>query len=523
MAITSLYPMFAQLTSTNLPIAIVTFSGTPSDTAQIQGNLKIIDNVSGVNTPTDAPKFDGMIGVRLRGNTTYPKKSYSIETWSATSVSLDTSLLGMPSENDWVLLSSYEDRSLARFMLSTKTVQKMGRYAPRMKYCELIVNSQYQGIYLLGEKIKRDSNRVDISKLTNIDVSGNNLTGGYILNVDGGSNGWTSPYAPPFGTTQTIKVQIEYPDPSDILPVQENYIEAYVDSFENAMNAANFQDTTLGWRRFGGVNSMADYMIITEVCKDLDAYRKNAYFYKDKGNKLRFGPIWGHDVAWKNSADCNAAKDTGWAFNHGAVCATNTRLAPFWWSKVVTDTAYMRELKCAYSLYRMPGGALDTTTLFSVLDSVNTYLNAQSAVSRNFTQWPIWGVPIVNEPTPMASTYSEELANMKAFIKARLAWLDTKWYMSTGCPLPASVQNIMVSQNVRVYPNPASSELTVTIQTASRKACTIRVVNMQGATMFQTNSTTNTSTLNISNLAPGLYFVHIYDGEQMVSKKFVKQ
>lgn len=523
MAVISLQSAFAQLTSTNLPIAIVTFTGTPTDSTQLQGNLQIIDNTSGINTPTDPPKFSGMVGVKYRGNTAYPKKSYSIETWSSPTISLDTSLLNMPSENDWVLLASYEDRSLARFMLSTKTMEKMGRYAPRMKYCELIVNNQYQGIYLFGEKIKRDSNRVDIAKLTNIDVSGNNLTGGYILLVDGGNNGWTSAYAPPYGTTQTIKIQVDYPDPADILPVQENYIQSYVDSFENAMNASNFQDTTLGWRRFGGVNSMADYMIMTEVCKDLDAYRKNAFFYKDKGSKLRFGPIWGHELAYKNTIDCESDKDTGWAFNSGSVCSSNSRLAPFWWSKVTTDTAFMRELKCAYSSYRMPGNALDTARMFAVLDSINTYLNAQSAVIRNFVQWPIWGVPIVNEPTPMAINYAEELAHMKSYLKARLAWLDTQWYTTTGCPFASAVNDIIAGNNISIYPNPAATELTISIQTNEKKQCHVEVVNLQGSVLLKTKTVRNNTQLNIAELPAGMYFIKITEGQHLVTKKFVKQ
>ncbi len=41
----------------------------------------------------------------------------------------------------------------------------MGHYAPRTVYCEVVLNEQYKGIYLLGEKIKQDKNRVNIAKL----------------------------------------------------------------------------------------------------------------------------------------------------------------------------------------------------------------------------------------------------------------------------------------------------------------------------------------------------------------------
>lgn len=514
----------AQLTSTNLPIVLLTTSATINDTVQVQASMKIVDNASGLNHPTDAPKFDGMVGLRYRGNTSYPKKSLSVETWSSPTISLDTSLLNMPSENDWVLLASYEDRSMARFLLSSKTVQGMGRYAPRLRYCELMLNGNYQGIYLFGEKIKRDSNRVDLAKLTNIDVSGDNLTGGYICVLDGGSTGWTSAYAPPLGTAaQSIKFQMEYPDPADILPVQLNYIHAYVDSFENAMNASNYQDTLLGWRRFAGKNTAMDYMIINEVCKDIDAYRKNAFLNKDKLGKIKFGPIWGHDVAWKNTTDCTAASDTGWAFNYGGTCTTDSRLAPFWWAKLTTDTAFMRELKCTYSQYRKPANPLDTTVLFAALDSVKTYLNAQGAVSRNFTQWPIWGVPIVNEPTPMASDYDTEIANLKTFIKARLAWLDTKWYQANGCPFPDAVQNIIAAQNVSLYPNPAGNQLNISLQTSSKLKAQVNIIDVQGKVVMTVEMKNNLAQLDISNLKPGMYFAKISANDHQVVKRFVKE
>lgn len=514
----------AQITSTNLPIAIVTSIGTINDTDQVQGTLVIIDNASGVNTPTDAPKFNGMVGLRYRGNSGSPKKSLSLETWSSNSVSLDTSLLNMPSENDWVLLSAYEDRSLSRFMLSTKTVERMGRYSPRMRYCELILNNQYQGIYLFGERIKRDSNRVDIAKLTNIDISGINLTGGYILKVDGGNDGFTSTFPPLYGTAaQDIEVQIEYPDPNEIVPVQEAYIAAYIDSFEVAMNAANFQDTTLGWRKFAGVNTMADYMIITEVAKDFDAYRKNAFLYKDKAEKLRFGPIWGHDLAWKNTVDCNSASDTGWAFQLGAACTTNGRLAPFWWEKVTTDTAFLRVLKCTYTDYRKPGNALDTVKLFQILDSTYTYLNANGAVTRNFTQWPIWGVPIVNEPTPMATNMQEEMQAMKNFIKLRLAWLDTKWIQTTGCPTPIGVSDYILPNQVAIYPNPSGSMVYLEMQSMARKESRIRVTSMSGMVMSDISGTGNRTLLDVHTWAPGIYVVHVYVDGRMITKKLIKE
>ena len=353
----------AQLNSTNLPIIILSTSSSIG-TSVVQANFSIIDNATGINTPTSTPAYSGIVGIKLRGNVitqSYPKKSYSIETWSAPNVNLDTALLGMPTENDWVLLASYPDRSLLRTTLSFSLHEKMGRYAPRIRYCEVILNNQYQGIYTFGEKIKHDLNRVNISTLTSSDNSGVNLTGGYIWKIDDEVGaGWTSGYTPPFATTQQFKFNYEYPSAGNITPAQGAYAKSFVDSFENALHAANFQDTALGWRQFAAVGSFVDFMIMQEVSRNNEAYRQNTFLYKDKSKKLRVGPLWNGELAYYNTSSCNSNVDTGWCYNLGGVCGTELKLAPFWWSKLATDTNFMDTLKCTYQNYRQPGNVLDT-------------------------------------------------------------------------------------------------------------------------------------------------------------------
>lgn len=501
----------AQITS-NLPIVIVT-TPTAISTSQIQGTLSIVDNSSGINNQTDPPTFTGMIGIRIRGASTTPKLSYSLETWVSNGVSLDTALLGMASDNDWVLLSSYNDRSLARTVLTNRLHENMSRYAPRMEHCELIVNGAYQGVYLFGEKIKRTAGRLDLSKLNVTDNSGSQLTGGYIWRLDDGTPLWTSSFPPPYATTQQINFIIDYPDAADITPAQTNYIKAYVDSFENAMNASNFQDTLLGWRRFGAVNGFSDFIILNELAHNYDAYRNNYYMYKDRDKKLRPGPVWGFDLAWYNTTDCNASKDTGWCYNVGAVCGTLGKLPPFWWSKLTTDTAFMRNLKCEYKTYRMPGNILDTTKIFYVLDSVRTRLNANGALTRNFTQWPIWGVNLNNEPTPMASNYNEEIDALKQYIKKRLSWLDAQWAIS-NCPWPLGTENVSIENSFSVYPNPAGSEIQILHLNGHPEEWNYAVMDLQGRSCIQGVSKEQRQQVRLSGLKPGFYLLRIQQNGQ---------
>ncbi len=514
----------AQLTSTNLPIVIVTTPASVNGTQQ-QGTLSIIDNASGVNLVTDPPTYTGMIGINWRGTTAYPKYNYNVETWSTPGNNINVSLMGMPAENDWVLMSSYTDRSLIRSTFSYKLFEGFLRYSPRMRHCELIVNNQYQGVYLFGEKIKRDIGRLDIATLNVIDNFGDELTGGYILKIDNGNGqGWTSQYTPPYATNQTMTFQYEYPDPSDITPAQKNYIKAYVDSFELSLNNANFQDTSIGWRKYGAIGGFIDYMIIQELSRNYDAYRQNVYMYKDKLKKLRPSPLWNMELAWRNTADCNSAVDTGFTWNLGGACPNETKLAPFWWSKLNTDTAFVRELKCTYSNYRKPGQPLDTTKIFFLVDSMAATLIAQGAVLRNFTQWPIWGVPIVNEPAPMPTTYGQEIANFKTFIRNRLAWLDTKWTLNGGCPFPTAVADQPMEQLISVYPIPTQHEVNIVLSDFKARSLQVALCNLQGQVLKQETMQLARHTLSLRDLAPGIYMVRITDAKtnQQFIRKVVK-
>lgn len=88
---------------------------------------------------------------------------------------------GLPKENDWVLYGPEADATLGFRNLIAYTLSRgMGRYASRLKYCELFLvqdgkplnKNHYNGLYLLAEKVKRGENRVDISKQKEDDLSG---------------------------------------------------------------------------------------------------------------------------------------------------------------------------------------------------------------------------------------------------------------------------------------------------------------------------------------------------------------
>jgi spore coat protein CotH len=391
--------------------------------------MGIIYNGEGVRNYMTNPynNYRNNIGIELRGSTSqsFPQKSYSIETRDVFGVEHDTVVLGMPAENSWILYAPYDDKTCLRNTMTFDIVNKSGRYASRTKFCELVLNGQYQGIYVWMEKIKRDGNRVNISKLEVADTTGDNLTGGYIFKIDkptgeGGNDGWNSTYQP--ATGKYIHFLYEYPKDSDIVTPQKNFIKAYVDSFEVALKAANFADPVNGYRKYMDVNSFIDYFIVNEVSRNVDGYRLSTFLYKDRasnGGKIFIGPVWDYNIAWWNANYCSGNLSTGWAYNFNSVC-NDTYMVPFWWAKLIQDTNFKNSLKCRWTELRQ--NVLSISALYSYIDTVASQLN--EAQARHFVKWPILGVYTWPNPTPYATTYAGEITAIKNWIQSRMNWLD---------------------------------------------------------------------------------------------------
>jgi spore coat protein CotH len=274
-----------------------------------------------VNDPFN--DYDGRIGIEIRGSSSqmFPKKQYGVELWDENGEGIDASLLGFPEEEDWILFAPYNDKSLLRDVLAYKLGRDMGRYAPRTKYCEVVLNGQYDGVYVLIEKIKRDKNRVDINKLDPDEISGNSLTGGYIIKVDkttgSGGDGWFSTYPPANNQNgQKIFFQYEEPKSEDIVSEQQQYIQQFIASFENVLAGDNFKDPVDGYAKYIDVDSFIDYFIINEVTKNVDAYRLSTFLHKQRdsdGGKLVMGPIWDYNLGFGNADYCTQGNPEGFA------------------------------------------------------------------------------------------------------------------------------------------------------------------------------------------------------------------
>ena len=474
------------LQSSNLPIIkINTVGQIIPDDPKISARMMIIDNGPGVrNYSSDtATIYNGYIGIELRGSSSqgFPKKSYGLETQDSLGGDLDTSLFGLPSESDWILNANYTDKTLMRNVLSYDLSRGMGHYASRHQYCELLINGQYQGVYIFMEKIKRDQSRVDIAKLTTADTTGDDLTGGYILKIgkSTGSSGpgFTSPYSPPFGGPPHT-MQFEYPEYDEILPVQASYIEQYCDSFENALFGPQYADPLTGYRKYVDLGSWVDYFLLNELSKNVDGYRISTYFFKQKdsdGGLLHMGPVWDYDIAWGNADYYGGDVSSGYSyiFNHPG----DGNQVPFWWYKLMQDTYFKNTVRCRWEELR--DSLLTTANLHNWIDSVGNYLDESQA--RNFNMWPILGVYVWPNPSPIPPDYAGVKQELKDWITNRATWLDT--FLPGNCSL-TGIDETAVYTNVTAYPNPAGDDTWILLPEEIHGTTTLRIYDAPGRLLY---------------------------------------
>ncbi|MES2386968.1 MAG: CotH kinase family protein [Bacteroidota bacterium] len=494
--------------SSNLPIIHIRTTQDIPDEPKITADMGIIYNGPGLRNYRDSSwnHFTGKIGIEIRGasSQSFPKKSFSVETRDDTGANRDVSLLGMPAENDWVLYAPYTDKTFMRDALAYSWGRDMGRYASRTAFCELFINNIYQGIYCLEEKVKRSSKRVNISKLKPEDIAGDNLTGGYLLELDrpaGPETYFESRYTPPNSNGYLPKVSYIDPDGTELLPVQKNYITNFFRRMEDTLKRAPFSPTG-GYHRYMDVDSYIDFFLINEISNNVDGYRLSTYFYKNKNSKdslMHMGPFWDFNLGFGNADYCDASATNNWAWDIGSRCRGSDNLPAFWWSRLNQDPDWHKRVECRYQHLR--------TTIWSNakvtarIDSFQTLLT--EAAQRNFVKWPIIG-QYVWPNAFVGGTWAQDMNYLKIWIGDRLNWLD--FNIPLRCTLTGVEGPEIKEQRFSVYPNPASGNI---VNLTLPYSGTVKLWNILGKQVIEQAVVPGDGTLDIQGLSPGLYRVEL--------------
>ena len=426
------FSVFAQtFTDSNLPIVSIVTDNNPItnlpleilDDPKILATMKIIKRPDGgrnylsdINTTTYL-NYSGRIGIEIRGSTSQdlPKKAYSLTTLKADNISNNNvSILGMPSENDWILNGLAFDPSLIRDYLSYNLSRQIGNYASRTEYCEVILNGNYIGLYIMQEKIKAGSDRVNVLKIGTSDSSSLNVTGGYITKADKTTGGYPVAWTMPTYVASVDFIH-ELPKPEAVLPVQTTYI---YDQFLQLASTSNANATSVinGYPSVIDVPSFVDFMLINELASNADAYQFSTYFHKDRNGKLRAGPIWDFNLTLGNDLflwGFDRSHYDVWQFADGGNDGAR------FWTDLFNNPTYKCYLSKRWHELTLTGQPLSESSLNEFIDA--TIATISEASIRENLRW-------ANIPDQAA-----EIANIKTFITNRINWMTTNIGPYSSC------------------------------------------------------------------------------------------
>jgi hypothetical protein len=441
------------LTDSNLPIVIINIDGGAGipDEPKVKGTMKILyagegqrNVVANQNDPTKL-NYNGRLEIEIRGSSSQvlEKKQYALTTLKADNVSNNNvSLLGMPAENDWILSGLAFDASFMRDYLAFTLSRRVGQYAPRTQYCELILNGDYRGLYMLVEKIKVDDGRVDVTKIEPSDNVLPDLSGGYITKADKIAGVDISAWK-----MEGTDFVHEFPKSNEITAAQNAYIQSV---FLSLSDQASISSVRTGYPSVIDVPSFLDFMLINELGSNADVYQFSTYFHKDKNAKLRAGPIWdsnltyGYDlVHW----GLNRSFPNVWQFNN------NDNIGPQFWRSLFNNSAFKCYLAKRWNALTQPGQPLNQESLFDLVDETATLLSEASV--REHTRWDAQIYTPYYSNWGLNSTLTGQVSVIKNFMAQRITWMTTNLGSFSACSNVATPP--LVITRINYHPETTSS------------------------------------------------------------------
>jgi CotH kinase protein/Bacterial Ig-like domain (group 3) len=428
----------------NLPVVNINTNGAPivDKTTNVPGTITITSADGQTPYLPNSDDSDNAATFHVHGNTTalMPKLPYHVKLNTSLDL-LGTMGLNCPyvtskgkpicdKSKSYILLANYDDKTFLRDWAASALANSIPigngylsspsnspspsgtsalmPWAPNSLFVELYVNGTYEGNYQLIEEIKVDSHRVNITELSESDVT-DDITGGYLLEID---NRWGEDVM--FSTAQGVPIGVVDPDfsPDPAVPQQTSYITNYVDNAEDALFASNFTDPALGWRGYFDEASAVNFYIVNDLMGNVDGGGpgNSLYLYKAIDNPfLYMGPVWDFDVS---SGNVNYAP-----ISNPTVPWMQTQ-SP-WYTQWFKDPGFKADVTTQWN-------ALKNNGVFTTwLASLHTQATAlQQSQANNFGRWPMQGIQIWPNPEA-AGSYDGEVQYLTTWLQLRMAYLDS--------------------------------------------------------------------------------------------------
>ena len=389
----------ASLICTTLPLMRITCEGEISPDREVVSDVHVTlyDNRSGA--ADRLLQSDATLHVRGRTTVHYPKHSYriSLKRRSASGdreVNNDLSLLGMRSDDDWILYSAYNDHEKVRnvfcsnlWSVSCGTDNRDGRdTGTEYRYVELFLNGRYDGLYALGYPVQskafrygKDSDRECLYKVN--DFGDDNRL---YFDREGTIVGYEPDREPAKG------------DPRGLLKKYYTTLGLYGDDNEVLRKGID-------------VDNAIDFWLFVDLIQGIDNRIKNYYLglTEENGTVRALYAPWDMDASWGRSIDMST-------YEYPADMDVIFRSGYLYRLIANGDPAIRRAVTEKYASLRK--GAWSDAAIMGMLDGLETDIYGSGAFLRDRARWPdgnYW------DP-------DKGLSDLRTFVAARLAYMDAR-------------------------------------------------------------------------------------------------
>ena len=347
------------------------FDYTTTDNGEetIKVDFSVIDLQKGSNSITDNPTLSSIAEIKYRGNSSryFNKKSYSIHLVLEDGSENKKEIAGMSEHDEWVLNGPFLDRTLMRNYLALNVSGEIMEYSPNVRYCEVIVDGEYQGVYLLMESISRGKGRINIQKSDK-----NSKVTSYILKWDrsGKENQELNNYVYYTYKNGISALDVIFPGVNQITDKKKEYIREDISKIEKNLYSYDLTSENNSYIKYIDLNSFAEYFIINEFFRNIDAGSFSTFYYKDARGKLK-------TCVW----DFNNASDNYMDYQQG-VAGFSMIDAPMF-DALIKDKKFVDTVINRYRKLRKD--VLSEEYLINYINETNLWLGY--AVDRNYKVW----------------------------------------------------------------------------------------------------------------------------------------
>lgn len=372
-----------------------------------------IDLQQGNNSLEDDPTLESLARIAYRGNSSrhFDKMSYSVRLILKDGSENRKELLGMPDHDQWVLNGPILDRSLLRNYLSFNIAGEIMDYAPNVRYCELFLDGEYQGVYLLMENISKGIERINIQKPNN-----RRSETDYIVKLDREkkADNALNNYGKYTYKLDGSAYDVLYPSSLKITEGQKKYIEKEISMLEKKIYSYDLFDISRNYKQDLDIEAFAEYFVINEFFGNIDAGLHSTYYYRTIKGKIK-PVVWDFNNAFDNYIDYD--------YNQSGFSMIDRPI----FDALIKDKKFVDLVVSKYRKLRTM--ELNEKYLLKYIDDTELWLG--DSIDRNYEKWGYvfdlsnyHGMKYLTPVDRNVTSYEQAVKQLKQYIVNRGKWMD---------------------------------------------------------------------------------------------------